>query len=419
MDRRLAGLWALGFGVAVGCSSTGQTDSGPFDAGDSGLPEDAGVDGGPDGGIPDSGFPDSGPDSGIPDGGDAGAATCPSDAHQIDGGCDSWPIWDAGVDFPLARDHHVTFLIEVDGGAYLYVSGGNNYVTRMRDTHVAAIQPDGNLGAWTLSTALPATRAGHSVEVFGDQVFIISGQGGTAHTFKDVLGSRANADGTLSPWVTASDLPFGRFHLATAQYNGWIYLSGGLDDSFMSSPLVLGLYVQPDGGLTGLQAMTTLPTPRDHHSSFAYAGHLYVVGGEYVDPVTNQSTALNDVLSAPIHDDGKLGDWSEVSTLDTPWSLETQANFVHEGWLYLLGGLEIADGGGGSQSVTSSAAVRRAPIDSDGAIGAWEEVDPLPLARAHVHKTPVYNGRVYSVCGSKLTSDGPVVLPDVSIGMFQ
>ena len=44
--------------------------------------------------------------------------------------------------------------------------------------------------------------------------------------------------------------------------------------------------------------------------------------------------------------------------------------------------------------------MRRARLAEDGTLGAFEDVqDPLPVPRAHVHQTPVYKDRVYSVGG--------------------
>jgi hypothetical protein len=338
----------------------------------------------------------------------------------VNGGCDTTLTWDAGAPYPVAVDHHVTFLLQSDGGAYLYVCGGNNYINLFATTYHAPIQSDGSLGDWNLTTPLPTPRAGHSAEVVGDQVFVISGQEQVGMNLTSVLVNQAGSDGTLGDWSATSELPFGRFHLASANYNGWIYVTGGLDNSFQSSADVLGAEVLPDGGgLSAWQTMTSLPHARDHHSSFAYAGHLYVVGGEYGNPNGNQVTPLNDVWWAPINADGTLGDWAKVWNLDAPEGLSTQANFVHEGWLYVLGGIELADGGQGVVSFADTTRVRRASIGEDGTIGAWEEIDPLPLARGHVHQTPVWSGHVYSVGGSHLVNGSPEVLSDVSIGLFQ
>ena len=51
--------------------------------------------------------------------------------------------------------------------------------------------------------------------------------------------------------------------------------------------------------------------------------------------------------------------------------------------------------------------VRGAPLDAAGVPGAFETFDrPLPLARSHVHQTPVHDGFVYSVGGRVADGNG-------------
>ena len=54
-------------------------------------------------------------------------------------------------------------------------------------------------------------------------------------------------------------------------------------------------------------------------------------------------------------------------------------------------------------AVTAWGAVslERAPLDAMGKVGAFTDLPPLPLARAHSHLTPLFKGHFYSVGGSK------------------
>jgi hypothetical protein len=44
--------------------------------------------------------------------------------------------------------------------------------------------------------------------------------------------------------------------------------------------------------------------------------------------------------------------------------------------------------------------VRRAKVLADGTLGPFEELAPLLFPRAHVHHTPMANGRIFSVGGN-------------------
>jgi len=103
------------------------------------------------------------------------------------------------------------------------------------------------------------------------------------------------------------------------------------------------------------------------------------------------NTPLRDILRAPIRPDGSLDPWEPAGQLDS--ALAVHAAFVHNGYLYVIGGVE--------NNARFIATVQRAPLDASGVAGAWETVPPgLPEARGHVHQTPVIAGRVYSVGGS-------------------
>ena len=99
---------------------------------------------------------------------------------------------------------------------------------------------------------------------------------------------------------------------------------------------------------------------------------------------------LRDILRAEIKSDGTLGDWIAVGRLDSAYA--THAAFVHDGWLYVVGGVE--------NNARFVSTVQRAPIRDDGRVGFFEPAEPLPVGRGHVHQTPVWRDFVYSVGGS-------------------
>ena len=57
--------------------------------------------------------------------------------------------------------------------------------------------------------------------------------------------------------------------------------------------------------------------------------------------------------------------------------------------------------------------VRRAKVNDDGTLGAFELMAPLIKARAHVHNTPIHAGLIYSVGGN---TGGHEPINDVTVG---
>jgi hypothetical protein len=97
----------------------------------------------------------------------------------------------------------------------------------------------------------------------------------------------------------------------------------------------------------------------------------------------------------------------------TPLSVANavHGSFVYGGYLYVAGGVT------GTTTAVIEDRVWRAPIAADHTLGAWQDAPKLPVARAHVHKLPVFQGLVYSIAGAidfSLDSTS-----EIDIGSFQ
>jgi hypothetical protein len=324
--------------------------------------------------------------------------------------------WTAAPPLQLPRDHHATFLVQSSAGDFLYVAGGTNYRQIYDNIVRARINADGQLGNWEEAGKYPLALAGTSVAVSGRFAVLTGGQiattGGVrglkrvAETYVATVDDR----GRLGPWRPAPALPAPRFHHPSVAYNDWVYVVGGQGEKEAESG-VFGARLTPEGTIAEWVTLRPLPRPRSHHAAFIDQGYLYVLGG--LDGVVGGHNAhFTDVIRAQIAEDGTLGDWQIVSR--TPHALATHAAFAHNGALWALGGVED-----GSRFVGT---IWRAPIGQDQKIGAWEEVKPgLPVARGHVHNTPVLGTRVYTAGGRGITtspSDSPA-LAGVFVGTFK
>lgn len=309
-----------------------------------------------------------------------------------------------------ARDHHVTFAVPTqDDGWVLHVLAGvQNMTTAVMSGESAPINSDGSLGAFTLNPGAGEVMYGPSVAVVDGYVILTGGLRPVPGGLKPSRTTNVapiNADGSLGAFVQGTDLGLGRFHHAMIAVGTTLYVTGGLAGAGTdNTALVERATVMPDGTLSAWEALTPLPDKRSHHGLAVAKDALYVTGGLKGDPANNP-VDYKDVLRAPLNADGTLGAWSVVS--DLPVSLGTHASFVHLDFLYVAAGVE--------GNATNTPAVRRARVNDDGSLGAWEDALAMPKKHAHTHQTPVVGGFVYSAGGAV----NHMSLKDVYIGRFE
>lgn len=297
--------------------------------------------------------------------------------------------WSVGPELPSPRDHHAVFLTESGDGAYLYVAGGNDYSAVFADVWRAAIAADGSVSAWDSLRPLPGARAGASVAVAPRALVMTGGKGPDRQNTTETLVATVDGDGDLGEWRVGPPLPAPRFHHTSLYARGMVYVIGGLETD-VSADGVFGARLTPEGRLGPWAELTSLPEPRSHHASIVHADYIYVVSGQSGHPA-REPAPLPNVIRAEIRPDSTLGDWREISRL--PHNYATHSALAHGGYVYVLGGVED------NREFVDK--VLRAQLDEAGGLGGWELVaEPLPAPRAHVHHTPVFRNRIYSVGGS-------------------
>jgi hypothetical protein len=318
--------------------------------------------------------------------------------------------WATAAPLEQRRDHHLTFVVESDAGAFLHVMGGViDNATLLDDSEVAAIQADGSLGPWQPGASMPEVAAGAGVAVVGRTLIVTGGYrqsaAGTSTLSSETDVAPILADGSIGEWAVGPALAETRFHAGTIAHGDSVYVVGGLTgDNTENTARVERAVVAADGSVGAWADVGALPEPRSHHGVAATDDALYVTGGLTGNP-NDDPTDFKDVLRAPIQGDGSLGPWATVGEL--PFTLGTHASFAHVGHLYVVAGIE--------NDATNTAAVRRAPIAADGTVGAWEDVAPLPVAHAHAHQVPVFQGFAYAA-GGAINHESTA---DVFIGRFE
>ena len=389
--------------------------------------------------------PDSGslPDAGLEPMTDSGMEPVDGGpSYPIDHPCDEpcTIAWRELAPFDVPLDHHSTFVLERDDGAYLYVLGGiqpsaTSVAAYNARISAARILEDGTLGPWAhedfrFGIGFHAQAQYVNLDGHDSMLWI----GGILHDSTDTdLSPSAN------PYAFGASFPPGigpgiegmhvgdagsvaafAGRLSAAVLHGTaavrerpdgsgrdVFLIGGSRDSTVRDAL------RYDTSTDTWVSDTELPMPRSHHVLVQHDGRLYLIGGfsgTVALPVAEPSIVRS------IHaEDGHITGWEEVGTMeDPPW---TAGGFVHEGHVYIVGGGASGGHHGGGEFL---ARVRRAPLGDDGRVGAFEDLSPIPMARAHVHQAPLYRGRIYSVGGRVMDALGAVQSsPRVFVGTLE
>lgn len=349
--------------------------------------------------------------SGGSGGGSGGASPCPSEQHLVDAGvCDTAITWTAGPPVAKPRDHHGTFLVDPGGTAsrFLYVAGGFSQAssTLLSDVARVPVADDGSLGAWTSGTKLPIGIAGMGVVVTHGEVILAAGYQ-SKHTYTSAI----QADGSLGAWTKGPDVSQILFHAAAVAHGDFLYVIGGIDDT-MTSDEVQRSAIAADGSLGAFETIAHLPYTLSHHVAVVDSDTLYVIGGQTGNVNINAGTPHKETQIASFAADGSLSAWTQGPDLVV--ASETSAGLVHDGYVYVVAGVDDTNG---EASGKPSKKVQRARISAPGQLEPWayDDASALPSPVSHVHQLPVYRDHVYSASGERSGTD----VAAVNVGQFK
>ena len=269
----------------------------------------------------------------------------------------------------------------------LYIVSGRSATTYSKEIMRAQFNPPGATTLYQPTTSIPTSRSkgkdygrqGFSSVAYHGYLYIIGGYD-TMSYLNDVQYAPINSDGTIGTWTATTSFTTGRFNHTSVAYNGYLYVIGGYDSS---SPYLSDVQYAPiysDGTLGTWSSTTSFTTARNLHSSVVYNGYLYVLGGYGVPRY------LNDVQYAPINSDGTLGSWSSTTSFTT--AREALTAVTYAGYLYIVGGKDSSALGD----------VQYAPLNSDGTVGTWNTTTSYINPREN-HASIVYNGYLYIIGG--------------------
>ena len=341
------------------------------------------------------------------------AGTCAADQHTgADGLCDTTITWSTGPSIGLARDHHATFLVDPGPSAsrFLYVAGGYSQTLGMPLKSVvrAPVADDGSLGAWETVADLPQGVSGAGVVVTHGVVVLAGGFESNATWVAKIA-----SDGSLGSWTHDPALGGVRFHTSAVAFGDFVYVVGGLEDTKTTDEIARAP-IDTSGTLGAFRVVAHLPYSLSHHSAVVDGSTLFVVGGQTGNTNDNSGTPHKEVQAASLGDDGSVGEWSQTAAL--PRAYETHASVVHDGMLFVIGG--IVDTMTDESSGKPTSDVLRARIAGPLTVDAWaaDAASALPEPRSHVHQAVVFGDHLFHVSGM----DGSLGdRADTRVGTFQ
>ncbi len=281
-----------------------------------------------------------------------------------------------------SRSSHASLVI----GGYLYVLGGVSGNGSLNSVERALINADGSLGRFVAvpGVTLAIPRQGHTAVRIRDRLYVIGGFGNGS--LASIEYATIAQDGSLGPFTMLSDvgLMTARRNHSSAVIGSYLYVIGGIATNPLS--IVERAVIHGDGSLGPFAPVpgVSLATARQGHGSAVIGDFLYVVGG------AGNGGILQDIERASINADGSLGPFAAVSGVSLVTARADGAAAVLGNGFYVFGGV-------GSRGSLDT--IERAPVKSDGSLGAFETVSSLVSAR-HGHSITAVWNYLYVLGGS-------------------
>jgi hypothetical protein len=275
---------------------------------------------------------------------------------------------------------------------YLYVTGGACTSAPFYYDNVvyAPIYSDGSIGPWTTSSnTFTNGRSNHTSVIYNGYLYIIGGyyNSGSDVYYNDIQYAKINLDGTIGVWTTnASPFPIARSDHSSAIWNNYVYVIGGNNAAVVNNIeyATINSSTHEITGWTAISNPFTSPGITDH-TSIAYNNYLYVIGG-----YDNSSTYYSNIVYASIGSSGALGTFQNANLSGSfATTRRNHTSVVNNGYLNVIGGYD------GTNPLND---VQYAPINGNGAIGAWNSMNSFTNAR-YGHTSVIYNGSIYVIGG--------------------
>lgn len=304
--------------------------------------------------------------------------------------------WIASEPIPAELARHT--LLADDSHQQLCIIGGalasGTRPIPVDSVYTAAIMPDGRLSPWVLSSStLPIALFNAAAVISGNQVVVLGGFGGPSYKYLDtvVLGEVDPLTDHLNGWrISTHTLPRRIAAHTAAEYDGSIYVIGGLNVNHPTSEVYVASIEELDGSGYPWAPATSLPRAIHSHSTVISSNVIYVIGG--YEQTSTGGVVLDSVYYGRIGSSRDIIEWNSTTPLPTP--LRYSAAAISGDYLYVIGGYQEGTG--------PSSAIFRASIQADGTLTSWislsQEPSSLPPLYRHAAVT-TRAGRIYVAGG--------------------
>lgn len=275
----------------------------------------------------------------------------------------------------------------VVSNGYVYSAGGSLSVAA---TYSAKLNADGSTGAWNTTSSLITPVNFSSPVTANDYIYVVGGQSTGGVRLATVQYAKLNADGTIGTWGTTTSLPDIRVEHFTTVANGYIYVIGGINDSFVPQTTAYYAKLNADGTVGTWNTTTALPVALESAGTATANGYIYALAGKTSNG-TCAATCSNGVYYAKLNANGTIGAWQVGNNTNFPSMVHTRS-VVMNGYMYAIGGYSTSEANVNTVFYTK--------LNADGSNGPWTQAaSSLPVAR-HAPSLAAVNGYVYVIGGA-------------------
>jgi hypothetical protein len=196
------------------------------------------------------------------------------------------------------REETATFI----ANGYIYALGGFGVTgnTAQSTSYYAKLNANGSLSGatWSSTTALPLGLDGVGAATANGYVYVVGGINSAGAAQSSVYYAKLNADGTIGSWNTTASLPAIRGSLKSVVLNGYIYAIAGSNTNLGSGAQSSVYYAKlnADGTVGAWNTTGTLTNLIWNPGATTANGYIYVTGGEnssFVEQTTIQYARPN------------------------------------------------------------------------------------------------------------------------------
>lgn len=277
---------------------------------------------------------------------------------------------------------------------YLYVIGGvDEYNQYVHPVEYARILPNGKLGPWKETSALLEGRFYLASASHDGFLYALGGGGGKLGDDNVPLASveraKINADGSLQAWQHHSYLSTPRRGLKATIINNRLYAIGGYNGQFLKSSEFIALSPGQQSGQWQL-ATELAQVDRYIHATATQGNRIYLLGGHVQN---GGAMSYGDVESSTVKTNGQLAAW-KIAPSHLLTARFIASAFAFDNYLYIVGGHD---------GVRRLASVEMAHISPGGKINTWTQLANLNHKRS---ATAVATSRQYIYIAGGMDDQG-------------